>query len=516
MGRRSGSVVTRPSRRSSFRAALLILAALACAPAARASIVSDWNEIALVEVRAARLGPPVVARALAIVHTCIYDAWAAYDPVAVGTVLDRSLRRPAAERTEANKSAAVSYAAYHCLLNLFPGGASRVAAAMAARGHDPAHTTSTAAFIGKAAAEAVLQDRANDGANQYGTLRPGAYSDYTYYAPRNAPLPYCTPATRNCPPLRITDPDTWQPLISDRGATQSYIAPHWGNVRPFGFASAADFDRPVSVSASSTVSGPSGTRSVSVGMALSAPVPAIQRSTQIYRAFVEEALWYSRDLTPWRKLLVEYWADGPGSELPPGHWGVFAQFVSKRDRQSIDDDAKMFFVMHNASMDAGIAAWYVKRKFDGVRPITAVRYLKQGQWVLAWGGPGRPTEWIPGEKWIPYNPGSNLTPAFPGYVSGHTTFSWASATALKLFKASDDFDYTTVVPANFGRVEPGVPSVPTSISFGTFSEAAEQAGRTRLWGGIHFSEDNDWGRRIGVAVGARAWNKAQRLFAGER
>ena len=137
------------------------------------------------------------------------------------------------------------------------------------------------------------------------------------------------------------------------------------------------------------------------------------------------------------KLNVEYWADGPASELPPGHWGLFAQFVSQRDNNTIDEDVKMFFAMHNASFDAGIVAWHVKRKYDGVRPITAIRYLKQGQMVRAWGGPGRPTEDIPGEKWMPYNPGSNLTPGFPGYISGHAIFSSASATVLRLFTGSD-------------------------------------------------------------------------------
>ena len=86
----------------------------------------------------------------------------------------------------------------------------------------------------------------------------------------------------------------------------------------------------------------------------------------------------------------------------------------------------------------GIIAWHFKRKYDGVRPITAIRYAKQGKTVHAWGGPGRPTEKIPGEQWMPYNPGSNLTPAFPGYFSGHSTFSSASATVLQLFTGSDD------------------------------------------------------------------------------
>src|SRR5262249_41735501 len=158
---------------------------------------------------------------------------------------------------------------------------------------------------------------------------------------------------------------------------------------------------------------------------------------------VDEILQYSAQLDAGRKLIVEYWADGPASELPPGHWGLLAQFVSDRDHHLIDDDVKMFFAMHNASFDAGIVAWHLKRKYDGVRPITAIRYLKRGQTVQAWGGSGMPTSNIPGEKWMPYNPGSNLTPAFPGYISGHSTFSSASATVLKLFTNSDNFGFST-------------------------------------------------------------------------
>src|SRR5262249_13585760 len=126
-----------------------------------------------------------------------------------------------------------------------------------------------------------------------------------------------------------------------------------------------------------------------------------------YEPNVDEMLQYSASLDLSRKLIVEYWADGPSSELPPGHWGLFAQFVSASRNQSIDQDVKLFFAMHNASFDAGIVAWHVKRQYDGVRPITAVRYLKHGSSVVAWGGPGRPTEAVPAEKWIPYNPGSN-------------------------------------------------------------------------------------------------------------
>jgi len=460
-----------------------------------ATVVSDWNAAALTEVRASKLGPPIVARALAIAHTCMYDAWAAYDDVAIGTVPGWHLRRSLVEHTDANKAEAISFAAYRCLVNLFPTGAERLAAAMERLGYDPGNTSidvTTPAGIGNVAAQAVIDDRRDDGSNQYGDLHPGAYSDYTGYTPRNHPMAFCTPLMASCPPLDVDDPLHWQPLISDSGVTQTFIAPHWERVRPFALSSAAQFDDRPEI----------------------APPPDIFNGPRSYQKNADEILKYSRELNDERKLIVEYWADGPASELPPGHWGLFAQFVSQRDDHSIDEDVKMFFAMHNASFDAGIFAWHLKRKYDGVRPITAIRYLKDGKTVLAWGGPGEPTERIDGGHWMPYNPGSNLTPAFPGYPSGHSTFSSASAEVLKRFTGCDQFGFTTVVPANFGRVEPGIPAVATTVSFDTFRDAADQAGLSRLYGGIHFSDDNATGQRVGALIGWQAWIKAQRYFRG--
>jgi membrane-associated phospholipid phosphatase len=468
-----------------------MLAVLLAAPAG-ASIVSDWNGIALEEVRRSRFGPPIAARALAITHTCIYDAWASYDPNAVGAVVGSSLRRPSAEHTDANKATALSFAAYRCLLNLYPAGAGRLEAAMRSRGYNPADVSTDPATpqgLGNLVAQAVIDSRKDDGSNQYGTLSPGAYTDYTGYAPRNAPMPFCLPATQApCPP-NTADPLRWQPLISDTGTVQRFIAPHWGRVAPFALTSAQQFDAQT-------------------------PVPNYLLGPARYAADVDQILAFSAALTEAQKLVVEYWADGPESELPPGHWGLFAQFVSQRDRHSIDQDAKLFFAMHQAAFDAGIVAWHLKRKFDGVRPITGIRNFKQGQQVLAWGGPGRPNQLVAGEKWSPYNPGSNLTPSFPGYISGHSTFSAASAEVLRLFTGSDAFGFSTVIAPDFGRVEPGVPRVPTTLSYSTFSAAVEEAGLSRLYAGIHFADDNTVGQDLGQRAGRQAWDKARFLFEG--
>src|SRR5262245_4719745 len=479
----------------------LVALTLFSTPAA-ATVVTDWNNAALAEVRVGTMGPSVVARALAIAHTCMYDAWAAYDGVAVGTVLGGSLRRPAPERTDANKAEALSFAAYRCLLNLFPGAApaARLTAVVVGHGYVPPYGSmdiTTAAGIGNVAAQAVIDARRHDGSNQYGDLSPGAYSDYTGYVPRNLPLEFCTPVIDCAPhqppnsnPFHAEAPNHWQPLINDHGITQKFSAPHWERVTPFALSGSDEFDDDV------------------------VPPPDFLKNAGHYQRNANEILKYSRTLDTKKKLIVEYWADGPSSEFPAGHWGLLAQYVSQRDHHSIDDDAKMFFAMHNASFDAGIVAWHLKRRYDSVRPITAVRHLTQGRMVRAFGGPGRPTQMILGEKWMPYNPGSNLTPAFPGYISGHATFSSASAEVLRRFTGSDDFGFSTVIPPNFGRVEPGIPSVPTTISFATFREAAEQAGLSRLWGGIHFSDDVEVGHVVGALIGQKAWEKALSYFNG--
>jgi hypothetical protein len=550
-------------RRRAVLAVVILVAAFVCETSAGASTVSDWNAAALTEVRLSkslRNGPPIVARALAIVHTCIYDAWAAYDDVAVGTTdALGGRRRPVEERTDDNKAKAISFAAYRCLRNLYPDGSLpsslvqpsvRLNEMLVSRGYKLAETCkkddqcrdadpSTAAGVGNVAAQAVIDARRDDGSNQYGDLPPapcpvptpspqpcsaasygqtslnpdrsGAYSDYLVdgyspYVPGNPLMGYCNALVDVCERQDIVDPNRWQPLIYNNGQAcldsnsgteetchgiQVFVAPHWERVKPFALNSATQFDDMLTI-----------------------PPPDYLKNTGRYLDDVNDMIQFSRSLDTQRKLIVEYWADGPSSELPPGHWGLFAQFVSQRDDHTIDQDAKLFFAMHNASFDAGIVAWHIKRKYDGVRPITAVRFAKQGQTITAWGGPGRPTEAIPGEKWSPYNPGSNLTPPFPGYFSGHAVFSRSSATVLPLFKGSDHFGFSVVLPPNFGRVEAGIPAEPTTLSYATFSDAANEAGLSRLYGGIHFADDNTIAQAVGYLIGVQAWSKASAFFNG--
>jgi hypothetical protein len=125
-------------------------------------------------------------------------------------------------------------------------------------------------------------------------------------------------------------------------------------------------------------------------------------------AQAEEILRLSADLTDEQKMVAEYWADGPSSEAPPGHWCLFAQFVSLRDHHNLDDDVKMFFMLTNALINAGIAAWDAKRAFNSVRPVTAVHLLFTGAEVQAWRGRFKGTQMIKGEDWQPYCGAKNV------------------------------------------------------------------------------------------------------------
>lgn len=166
-------------------------------------------------------------------------------------------------------------------------------------------------------------------------------------------------------------------------------------------------------------------------------------------------------------------------------------------------------------MDASICCWDAKRAFDSVRPVTAIHYLFRGQPVRAWQGPGRGAGLINGEDWRPYQAATVVTPPFPEYTSGHSTFSAAGAEILKRFTGSDAFGHSFTQRAATSTIEPGtVPATDVTLAWPTFSAAAAQAGLSRRYGGIHFAEGDLTGRVLGRVVAAQVWDRAQHFIRG--
>jgi hypothetical protein len=455
-------------------------------PSTADNVVLRWNNQVLEAIRTTKPPPPVAARSLAIVHTAMYDAWASFDDTAVPTRRELWIRQPFLLRTEANKARAISFAAHQALVDQFPQWRSRLdgtlhaaTGLLRALGYNPVDGT-LSAVEGMRAAEAVLAHRQNDGANE-----GRAYADTTGYRPANAPLDL-RPGAVYTPPRF---PERWQPLwLPGQAQPQQAAVPHWRRVRPFALSTAAQFQ-------------PDGPRLD----------PA---------ATSADMLQVSADLDDRQKVTAEYWADGPSSELPPGHWNLFAQVVSRQRGHSLDDDVRLFFALNNAQMDASIAAWEAKYRWDFVRPVGLVRQRHQGQRIRSWAGPYLGTREIAGEQWLPYQRLSFVTPAFPDYVSGHSTFSMAAATVLQTFTGSDAFGAAVIVPPGTSFVEPrtathpGVPAADVTLSWPTYTAAADEAGVSRRYGGIHFVDADLDGRQLGRDIGRHVWGKARTFWEG--
>ncbi len=190
--------------------------------------------------------------------------------------------------------------------------------------------------------------------------------------------------------------------------------------------------------------------------------------------------------------IAEFWADGAGTYTPPGHWNQIASEAVAAEGWDLSESTRMFALLNYALADAGIAAWDAKYGYDFWRPIDAIRQAHRD-------GNDATT---PVADWTPRLP----SPPFPTYTSGHSTFSGAAAEVLtRLF--GDGFAFTTTIdPAATSGDNPAI----ISRSFDSFWDAAEEAGMSRIYGGIHFDFDNTAGLDSGRSVGA--WT-AERLLA---
>ncbi len=503
------------------------------------SFAEQWNELALAAVRAGMARPTVTTHQLFLLSASMYDAFALYDDTAVPYALEGYSRQPYSQRTTANMHEAVSQAAYQALTQLFPMFEDQhgyFLMHLTALGYQPVQASgSTPAGIGYAASEAVFAARSNDGSN--------FVNDYADAVSALYPEPY---QAINKPGSieQLNDfgetfnPNRWQPLRVPNGTVidglslplidelnldsfgdQDFLTPHWGAVTPFALTHSAEL-RP----------------SAPPLYGSDAPyVDALGHESTNHEAYVRQVsdvVAFSAGLTDREKIIAEFWADGPRTESPPGHWNQIAHGVIERDNMSTADAIKLFFTLNAGLLDAGIATWETKRHYDYIRPASAIRFLFNGQLIEAWGGPNQGTQLILGETWSPYQSLTFVTPPFPEYVSGHSTFSRASAEILTLFTGSDTF-YDGVTrtaqdvnadgeldllgefiahPGSF-FIEEG-PAQQVVLQWSTFTDAADEAGLSRLYGGIHIQDGDLRGREVGAQVGQRVFAVAQSYFDG--
>lgn len=184
----------------------------------------------------------------------------------------------------------------------------------------------------------------------------------------------------------------------------------------------------------------------------------------------------SKSRTAEQTEIALFWADGEGTVTPPGHWNRIAQAVSRDRRLSLDEKARLFALLNVALADVGIACWDCKYHFRFWRPIQGIREAEADD------NPDTTAD----RDWEPLL----VTPPFPSYTSGHSSFSGAAATILAAVVGSD--------PVRFQTTSDGLPGV--TRRFSGFWTAAEEAGMSRIYGGIHWQFDNTDGLAGGKKV----------------
>ncbi len=570
-----------------------------------------WDEELLEAVRNDFPAPTVHSRNLFHTSAAMWDAWAAYDDTATGVFVDELVD---AEDVQAAREQAISFAAYRILVERYlptPGAevlVTRLDDLFESLCYDRTFTDiegEPPAALGNRIAATVLAATIDDGSNE-----PERYVDPTY-RPVNEPLVVAESGTT------MIDPDRWQPLQLDvlvaqnglplENNVQEFVGSQWGGVRPFAiqgpspdgrppfdpgppprladpatrgtfqrdavevirFSSLLDPDNPAMVDI-----GPSSLGNSPLGTYDAAGRDVNPTTGQPYEPVIVPVGDYGR-------AVAEYWADGPRSETPPGHWNTIANAVSDDlgndlriegegpvvDR--LEWDVKLYLALNGAVHDAAIAAWGSKSYYDYVRPISMIRYMgglgqsseptgpsyhpdglpledglveivtaettAAGQRherlaehvgevaVLAWRGiPADPESeaggvgWILAVDWVPYQLPTFVTPSFASYVSGHSAFSRAGAEVLTAMTGSEFFPGglgSWTIPAGSLEFELG-PHQDVVLHWATYRDAADEAGLSRLYGGIHVRADDLRGREIGARCAEAAWERAQRYYEG--
>ena len=574
------------------------------------SIARIWNDAALDAIRRDLPAPGVHARNLFHVSVAMYDAWAAYETEADGYVVHEKV----GALDVAARRAAISHAAYRVLRTRYAVSVSSAVIlaeldlTFSALGYDAldVRTTGTdGVALGNRIAETVLAHFSNDGA----TNMMGTYGDPTYM-PVNAPLVVSMPGAT------LADVTRWQPLyldamVSQNGipvpeTTQGFVGARWGGVRPFaleredplapyhdpgapprlgGVGDARMRAEVTEVLRLQSLLDPTSPETINLSPNSLGNNALGRNDGRGYGINPITGMPYADRVVPladFGRVLAEYWADGPESETPPGHWNVIANEVADDARferrffgtgdlvDPLEWDVVVYFMLNGALHDAAICAWGIKRHYDSIRPISLIRYMAtQGQAsdsmlpsydvdglelvpglvelitsattavgerhealagyegeIAVRGWRGQPQDaanqvagigWIRARTWVPYQRSTFVTPAFASFVSGHSTFSRAAAVVLSAITGSEFFPgglATFDAAAHAYLIHEDGPTTDVRLEWATYYDAADQAGLSRLYGGIHFPADDISGRIAGDRVGRDAIGKALTYVRG--
>lgn len=393
----------------------------------------------------------VICFTLLFASVALADVITDWNNVALNTIRQSGTPPPVASRALAMMHAAMfdavnatdlTYKAYHSYQTAIPGSSAEAAAAVAARDVlAQIYPTHTSAFDAALAASLAPIPDGPSKTNGLSLGQATAGDILAWRANDNSSkvVPY-TPST---------DPGKWRPTPPGFAPA---LLPNWPQVNCFVMTSGSQFQG----------GGPPALYSAQYAMDFN-ETKSIGALNSITR-------------TAYQTQTALFWADGGGTATPPGHWNLIAQSVAQQQGNTLLQNARLFALLNISMADAAICAWDDKYAYNFWRPITAIRLADPSVNPLT----------TPDPTWGPLL----TTPNFPEYVSGHSTFSGTAAEVLTDFFATDDITFTT-----------GSDSLPgVERTFTSFSEAADEAGRSRIYGGIHFEFSDQSAINSGASI----------------
>ncbi len=288
-----------------------------------------------------------------------------------------------------------------------------------------------------------------------------------------------------------TEPLKWTPIN-----TNFYLTPHWGSVN--GFLSESTLDSCTSF--------------------VERFLDGIDFQNEVHKV-LEESL----QLDDKKKCIAEFWAGGKNTVTPPGFWNAFLIAYYQKYGSNISDniEARDFLILNTALLQTSIFVWRTKFTNFQARPIQTIRYYYPNETISYYGGVD-----ISSSLWKPYQPSTFITPPFPDFISGHSTFSAVGARILSKLIGSNLLNLNLSIDGTFmknlsplfsnqnnvedhvylhcltifpkcSEFDPHVPNKAITLTYNSWDDMALEAGISRIYGGIHYDSSNYAGYLVG-------------------
>ena len=463
--------------------------------------ISDWLELLLKKVAQNKLGPTVTTRWLFLASNIIYNSYQfiTLNKNAVDEEYWSSNKKGSLSTDQNYSQSFIEKACQYfmpILINTYMNPLHKVTQAeldVLINSHKPLSKVNTSSFNSlKTLIDSYLLARDSDGwrlTSTFDGILPNAGNVIKADNSQDQNL------------NTLPSPNTWTPL-SLNGVTRNYLTPEWGTKNK-GIVNDIDYKE------------------------LLDNTNELFPSESQYENEMKQTEQVTSSLTDEQKVTAEFWAGGPGTVTPPGMWVVFMDIVIRSNKLNYLKELKYYTILCSSLYQSSICAWKLKREHLQARPIQKIRQYDYGNSLSQpWNNQTL------GQYWLPFQELNFVTPPFPDFVSGHSTFSMSSAKIFCYLLETDTINLNNPVITNdmvsllspvitksvnfslnnvfifpdTSNIENNVPSTAINLNWNCWTDMARSSGKSRIYGGIHIESSNQGGLYLGSMIADKIWN----------